>query len=88
MYAVIATKLPRRTAQEAVLTGRRYGAPEAMAAGIAHRAASEEQVLADAVLLAKALAGKDRRALTAHKKLLYGEAIRVCGSGVPGHAGE
>ena len=88
MYAVIATKLPRRTAQEAVLTGRRYGAPEAMAAGIAHRAASEEQVLADAVLLAKALAGKDRHALTAHKKLLYGEAIRVCGSGVPGHAGE
>ncbi len=83
MYAVIATKLPRRTAQEAILTGRRDGAPDAMAAGIAHRAAAGDQVIADAVLLAKALAGKDRRALAAHKQLLYGEAIRVCGTGVP-----
>jgi len=89
MYAVIATKLPRRTAQEAILTGRRYGGLDALAAGIAHRTApSDQEVLADAVLLAKALAGKDRRALIAHKQLLYGEAISICATGLPAPGGE
>lgn len=46
MFAVIAAKVPRRSAQEAVLTGRRYGAPEAAAARIVHQVASEDQVLA------------------------------------------
>ncbi len=42
MFAVIAAKLPGRTAQEAVLTDRRYGGPDAVAAGIVHQVASEE----------------------------------------------
>jgi len=88
MYAVIATKLPRRAAQEAILTGRRYGAEDALAAGIAHRTAAADQVIGDAVLLAKALAGKDRRALTAHKQLLYGEAISICDAGIGPAAGQ
>jgi Delta3-Delta2-enoyl-CoA isomerase len=46
MFAVIAAKLPRRTAQEAILTGRRYGGPDAAAAGIVHRVAGEDHVLA------------------------------------------
>jgi len=78
MFATIASKLPRRTAQEAILTGRRYPAADAVAAGIAHRTASEDQVLADAILLAAALAGKDRRTLASHKQLLYAGAISVC----------
>ena len=90
MYSVIATKLPRRTAAEAVLTGRRYPAEDALAAGIVHRTAAPDQVIGDAIMLAKALAGKDRRALTAHKQLLYGEAISICVAGIgaePGPAG-
>jgi len=90
MYAVIATKLPRRTAAEAVLTGRRYPAEDALAAGIVHRTAAPDQVIGDAIMLAKALAGKDRRALIAHKQLLYGEAISICAAGIgtgPGPAG-
>jgi Delta3-Delta2-enoyl-CoA isomerase len=79
MLAVIAAKVPRRSAQEAVLTGRRYGAPEAAAAGIVHQVASEDQVLARAVQLAAELATKDRRTIAEHKRMLYSEAIKAIG---------
>ncbi|MGO9081446.1 MAG: hypothetical protein ACLQDY_20795 [Streptosporangiaceae bacterium] len=45
-------------------------------------------MIGDAVLLAKALAGQDRRALTAHKQLLYGEAISICDAGIGTAAGQ
>jgi Delta3-Delta2-enoyl-CoA isomerase len=77
--AVIAAKVPRRSAQEAVLTGRRYGGPEAAAAGIVHQVASEDQVLARAIQLAAELAAKDRRTIAEHKRMLYGEAIEAIG---------
>lgn len=79
MFAVFAAKLPRRTAQEAILTGRRYGARDAAAAGIVHHMASEDQLLARAVQVAAGLAGKERRTLAEHKRMLYGEAIKTCG---------
>ena len=73
--SVLTAKLPGRAVQEAVMTGRRYGGPDALAAGIVHRIATEEQVLPDAIELAASLAGKDRRTVTEHKRLLYGETI-------------
>jgi Delta3-Delta2-enoyl-CoA isomerase len=73
--SLLRAKLPDRTLQEAVVTGRRYGGPDALAAGIVHQVASEDEVLAQAVKLAADLAGKDRRALAEHKRLLYGDAI-------------
>jgi Delta3-Delta2-enoyl-CoA isomerase len=79
MFAVISAKLPRRSAQEAILSGRRYGGRAALAAGIVHQVAPEDQVSAQAVQLAAGLAGKDRRALAEHKRMLFGEAIKVCG---------
>jgi enoyl-CoA hydratase/carnithine racemase len=79
MFAVIDAKLPGRTVQEAILTGRRYGAPDAAAAGIVHHMAGEDQVVARAIQLAADLAGKDRRIVAEHKRLLYGEAIKACG---------
>jgi len=78
MYATVAAKLPRDTLRDASLRGRRYGAPEAVEAGIAQRAASESDVLPVAVALAAEMAGKDRSVIGAHKQLLYGDAIRVC----------
>ena len=92
MFGVISAKLPRQTTHEAVLTGRRYGGADAMTAGIVHRAVSEDQVLARAVQLAAGMASKDRRTLTAHKRLMYGEVMRACGAGagrpaVPAAAG-
>jgi Delta3-Delta2-enoyl-CoA isomerase len=78
MFAVIAAKLPGRTTQEAILTGRRYGGLDAAAAGIVHQVAGEDQVLSRAVQLAAGLAGKERRTLAEHKHMLYGESIKVC----------
>jgi Delta3-Delta2-enoyl-CoA isomerase len=84
MFAVVTAKLPRRTAHEAIITGRRYDARQGQAAGVVHWTASEDEVLAAAVTLARELARKDRGTLAAHKRLLYGEAIRLCGADLPG----
>jgi Delta3-Delta2-enoyl-CoA isomerase len=75
--SLLRAKLPGRTLQEALVTGRRYGGPDALAAGIVHQVASEDQVLAQAIRLAADLAGKDRRTLAEHKRLLYGDAIKA-----------
>jgi len=88
MFAIISAKLPRRTAHEAITTARRYGGADAVAAGIAHRAVGADRVLADAITLAAELAGRDRRTLAEHKRLLYGEATRLCGAGIPADTGE
>lgn len=80
MFAVIAAKLPARTAQQAILSGRRYRGPDAAQAGIVHQVASEDEVVATAVRIAADLAAKDRATLVAHKRLLYAEAIAACGT--------
>ena len=75
--SLLRAKLPGRALHEALVTGRRYGGPDALAAGIVHQVAAEDEVLAQAVKLAGDLAGKDRRTLAEHKRLLYGEAIKA-----------
>ncbi|HUA41933.1 MAG TPA: enoyl-CoA hydratase/isomerase family protein [Streptosporangiaceae bacterium] len=72
---LLTARLPGRTIHEALVTGRRYGGPDALAAGIVQQVAAEDQVVAQAVKIATGLAAKDRRVLTEHKRLLYGEAI-------------
>jgi Delta3-Delta2-enoyl-CoA isomerase len=73
--SLLKAKLPGRTMQEALLTGRRYGGSDALAAGIVQQAAGEDEVLAEAVKIAAGLAGKDRTTLAEHKRLLYGDAM-------------
>lgn len=58
MNALIPAMVPARTAHEAMVTGRRYAADEALAAGIVHEVTSEDQVLARAVEVAAGLAAK------------------------------
>ena len=71
MFEVIASRLPKPALAEAVITGRRYTAPEALAAGIITAVAPAEEVLAAAVDIATANAAKDRKVLAVHKALLY-----------------
>ena len=71
MYAVVAGRLPRPALHEALLTGRRYGAAAARAAGIVDEVAAESDVLPLAVARASELATKDHRVVAAHKRLLY-----------------
>lgn len=73
--SLLRAKLPGRALQEALVSGRRYGGPDALAAGIVHQVASEDQVLPQAIKLAAELAGKHRPTLAEHKRLLYGDAI-------------
>jgi Delta3-Delta2-enoyl-CoA isomerase len=73
--SLLKARLSGQTAHEALVTGRRYGGPDALAAGIVQQVVPEDQVVAQAVKIAANLAAKDRRTLTEHKRLLYGEAI-------------
>jgi enoyl-CoA hydratase/carnithine racemase len=73
--SVLSAKLPLAAQHEAVLTGRRYGGAEACAEGLVHRAVAEDEVLPQAIELAAGLAGKDRRTIGTHKRLLFGGAL-------------
>jgi enoyl-CoA hydratase/carnithine racemase len=79
MLAAVSARLPAEAVQDAVLTGRRYAAEDAHALGIVTDTADEERLLDVAVTLAAPIAGKDRRVIGEHKRLLFGEAARLCG---------
>ncbi len=78
MYAVLAAKVPHATLQDAILTGRRYGAADAVTGGIAHHAVAEGAVVDTAVALATAGAGKNRTVVAEHKRLMYADAAATC----------
>lgn len=75
MNAMLAAKLPKRTAHEAMTTARRYTAPEAEAAGILDATAAEDAVVSAAVARAAALTGKAGSALGEIKSRLYADAV-------------
>jgi enoyl-CoA hydratase/carnithine racemase len=75
MTALIAARLPARTAHEAMTTGRRYGGEEAALAGIVEEAAPEEDVMLRAVARAAALAGKDPATFQTIKQRIYVDAL-------------
>jgi len=77
MYALIDARLERATFHEALVTGRRYPAPEAVTRGIVHEAVPEDAVLPRAIEMARALAGKDRATLGALKRGLFGSALQA-----------
>jgi enoyl-CoA hydratase/carnithine racemase len=78
MTATVTARLPSAAAQEAMITGRRYAATDALAAGIVQEIAAEADVLDRAVAAAEALAGKDRRVIADHKRQLFGAAADIC----------
>ncbi len=83
MAALITGKLPARTAQEAMLTGRRYGGTEAEAAGIVAEAVPEDRVLPRATERAAALAGRSPEGIAGIKAGLYENAIRWLSAAAP-----
>jgi enoyl-CoA hydratase/carnithine racemase len=76
MNSLILTRLPNTAAQEAMTTGRRYGAAAALERGIVHQMESEADVLPKALALAKSLAGKHRATLSAIKRAAYAEVLK------------
>lgn len=81
MAALISARLQGAVLRDVVLTGRRYGGPDAAAAGIVDEAAPQAEVLARAVERARALAVKDRSAYATLKRNLHGPAIAIMEEG-------
>jgi enoyl-CoA hydratase/carnithine racemase len=75
MNALITARLAPRIAHEAMVTARRYGGADALAAGVVSEVAPEDEVLSRAVLKAEELSGKPRHGLAGIKRGLYGPAI-------------
>lgn len=77
MTALIAARIAQPALHEACTTGRRYGASDALAAGIVAAVADEAEVLPMAVARAEALAGKEASTLRAIKRGLYAQALHL-----------
>lgn len=87
MNALITARLSPPVAHEAMVTARRYGAPEAVAAGIVAEAAPEDEVLDRAIARAAEHAGKPRQARSAIKRGLYGTALDLLAGRAPATSG-
>lgn len=75
MAALIQSRLAPQVAHEAMVTGRRYGGHDALAAGIVDRATPEEAVRRTAIELAAAQVGKAGDNLGAIKSRMYATAV-------------
>ena len=81
MMDLLVAKLTPNTARDAVLTGKRYAADDALAAGFADGKAAEGNLVAEAVKLASSIANKERRIFKTLKRTLYGELGATLGVG-------
>ncbi len=75
MAALVQARLDHGTAHEAMLTGRRYGADDALAAGIVDAIAAEDRVVPDAIERAAPHAGKPRNVQQQIKQRMYRDAL-------------
>lgn len=83
MTALLTARLPRRTAHQAMVTGRRYGGGEAVAAGIVDLAVPEDEVLPRAVAWAASQAGKNPDILRAIKRGIHGRTLDALTADTP-----
>lgn len=77
MAKLVQSKLTAAAAYEAMLTGRRFSADEALAAGFVNAAVPEDEVLPAAIERAQALAGKARTTVATIKQRMYGDVAEA-----------
>lgn len=77
MNALITARLSRPVAHEAMVTGRRYAAADALAAGVVAETTPESEVLDRAISRAAELAGKPREGLAAIKLGIYADVLAL-----------
>jgi enoyl-CoA hydratase/carnithine racemase len=77
MSALIQGRLSKKTAHEAMTTGRRYGGGEALEAGIVDAVAHEDDVLPTAVEMARPLLAKAGPTLGIIKSRMYADALNA-----------
>jgi Delta3-Delta2-enoyl-CoA isomerase len=77
MNSLLSTKLTNQTAHQAMVLGRRFTAPEALAAAILDGVSPEALLESGAEQFAASLVGKDKAALGAIKRMLYADTLRL-----------
>ena len=77
MTAILRERLPKQTAHEVIVTGRRFGGADAAAAGIVDACASEDEVVAQAIERAQALADKAKPVLSQLKADQYPHVLEA-----------
>jgi enoyl-CoA hydratase/carnithine racemase len=77
MSALIQARLTPQAAHEAMTTGRRYAAPDAVAAAIVDRAVAEAEVRPTAVALAESQTGKAGPVLGLIKARMYASVLET-----------
>ena len=77
MMSLIQARLPKVTAHEAIVTGKRYGGTEAQAKGIVDVSVSAVDLVSKALAMAAPLAVKNRAVMQAHKRQMYAETLRL-----------
>jgi Delta3-Delta2-enoyl-CoA isomerase len=82
MTALISSRLSPPVAHHAMVTARRYGAGEALAAGIVSEVAADGVLVERALARAQTLASKPRHVIGAIKRGLYGGTLELL-KGVP-----
>jgi len=73
MMNLLKAKVSPQVARDAVLSGKRYAADDAIAAGFADGKAAEGDLVAEAKKLAESLAGKERRIFKTLKRTLHAD---------------
>lgn len=77
MNALLAAKIPQPTLHQAMVLGRRWTAPTALAGGIIDGTATETELLDAAIATAAELADRDPATLGAIKQRLYAPVIEL-----------
>jgi enoyl-CoA hydratase/carnithine racemase len=77
MSALVQARTTPQTASIAMTTGRRYGGPDALAAGLVEAVADEAGLLDAAVAIAAPLVGKDPVTLGTIKATMYADVVRL-----------
>ena len=77
MTALLQARLPPRTVHEALVTGKRYSAEEALERRIVDEVADEPEVLPRALEIAAGLAGKAHPVMAELKRGMYGPALEA-----------
>ena len=77
MAALVQARLSPQVARDVMLTGRRYGGPEAHEAGIVDAVRPEGAVLSAAIERAAELSGKDRGTVEAIKQTMFSRELEL-----------
>jgi enoyl-CoA hydratase/carnithine racemase len=80
MVALLRSRLPVRTAYEAMTTGRRYSAQDAVSAGIIDQMSTSDAILSDSIGVARSLASTATGQLGTIKRVILGDTLRLLGA--------